>query len=161
MGPARLSKELAISFEEAESYIASYFARYPGVSEYVRRTLDDARRTGYVTTLFGRRRFIPDLMSREGGARQFAERTAVNTPIQGTAADLIKIAMIRIDGALRREGVKSGMILQVHDELVFEVAEDEVETIVAAVRREMEGVAELAVPLEVSVGVGANWAEVH
>jgi len=161
MGPSRLSKELGISFEEAETYIGNYFARYPGVSEYVRRTLDEARKKGYVTTLLGRRRFMPDLTNPEGGVRQFAERTAVNTPIQGTAADLIKVAMVRIDRRLSEQGSGAGMILQVHDELILEAPEAEVEAVVTVVREEMEGAAELVVPLEVAVGVGANWADIH
>jgi DNA polymerase-1 len=161
MGPARLSKELDISFDEAESYIASYFARYPKVAEYRDTTLAEARVKGYVSTLFGRRRFIPDLTSSEGGVRQFAERVAVNTPIQGTAADLIKMAMVSIDRALCERRSAAGMILQVHDELLLEAPEDEIDEVVALVRREMEGAAELAVPLEVAVGVGANWAEIH
>jgi len=161
MGPARLAKELAITFEEAETYIANYFARYPGVSQYVRSTLEGARKTGYVSTLFARRRFIPDITSPEGGVRQFAERTAVNTPIQGTAADLIKVAMVRIDRRLTEAGSGGGMILQVHDELILEAPEAEVDAVVALVREEMEGAAELSVPLEVAVGVGASWAEIH
>jgi DNA polymerase-1 len=161
MGPARLARELDISLEAAEEYIRNYFARYPGVSEYVRSTVERARRTGYVTTLFGRRRFIPDIASREGGVRQFAERTAVNTPIQGSAADLIKVAMIRIDRELRESGAGAAMILQVHDELIFEAPEAEVEAVVSLVRKQMTRVAELAVPLEVEVGVGGNWAEIH
>jgi DNA polymerase-1 len=161
MGPSRLAKELDIPFEQAQAYIESYFARHPGVHRYTRSTLEEARARGYVTTLFGRRRFIPDLSSPEGGVRQFAERTAVNTPIQGTAADLIKTAMVRIDRRLRDLCSGAGMILQVHDELILEVPEGEVGAVVELVRREMEGAAELAVPLEVAVGVGSNWAEVH
>jgi len=159
MGPSRLARELAISYEEAETYIQSYFARYPGVSEYIRRTLECARRTGYVATLFGRRRFIPDLSSPEQGARQFAERTAVNTPVQGTAADLIKTAMVRIDRRL--SGSRNGMTLQVHDELILEAATDEAREVAALVKEEMERAAELSVPLEVDVGVGPNWADLH
>jgi DNA polymerase-1 len=161
MGPSRLSKELGISFEEAQSYIESYFARYPGVQNYVESTLEGARRTGFVTTLLGRRRFIPDLSSTEGGVRQFAERTAVNTPIQGTAADLIKAAMVAIDRRLAASGSGAGMILQVHDELILEAPEAEVDAVAALVRQEMEGAAELAVPLEVAVGIGSSWAEIH
>ena len=161
MGPASLSKELDVPLEEAKSYIERYFARYPSVAAYRSATLEQARTKGYVTTLFGRRRFIPDLNSPEGGIRQFAERTAVNTPIQGTAADLIKVAMVRIDCRLREAGSGAGMILQVHDELILEVPEGEVESVVDLVRNEMERAAELAVPLEVVVGVGSNWAEIH
>ncbi len=159
MGPAALSRQLGVPFDEAQRYIESYFARYPGVQEYVRSTLERGRKLGYVTTLFGRRRFMPDLASHEGGVRQFAERTAVNTPIQGTAADLIKAAMVKIDRRLRESGGTAGMVLQVHDELILEAPEAEVDRTVAIVREEMEGAAELAVPLDVAVGVGASWAE--
>jgi DNA polymerase I len=162
MGPARLAKELGIPFDEAETYIANYFARYPGVSQYIRSTLEGARKTGYVSTLFARRRFIPDITSPEGGVRQFAERMAVNTPIQGTAADLIKVAMVRIDRRLAEAGPEGGgMILQVHDELILEAPEADVDRVVALVREEMEGAAKLSVPLEVAVGVGGSWAEIH
>jgi DNA polymerase-1 len=161
MGPSRLSKELGISFEEAQTYIESYFARYPGVEKYIESTLEAARKTGFVTTLLGRRRFIPDLTSTEGGVRQFAERTAVNTPIQGTAADLIKAAMVAIDRRLTAAGSGAGMILQVHDELILEAPEAEVDAVAAVVREEMEGAARLSVPLEVAVGVGSSWAEIH
>jgi DNA polymerase-1 len=118
MGPVRLAKELTIPHEEAVRTIASYFERYAGVAEYVRRTIEEARRAGYVTTMFGRRRPIPDLASPEGGVRQFAERVAVNTPIQGSAADLIKKAMVAIDERLGACDPRAGMILQVHDELI-------------------------------------------
>jgi DNA polymerase-1 len=111
--------------------------------------------------LLGRRRFIPDLSSTEGGVRQFAERTAVNTPIQGTAADLIKAAMVAIDRRLTASGSGAGMILQVHDELILEAPEAEVDAVAALVRQEMEGAAELSVPLEVAVGIGSSWAEIH
>jgi DNA polymerase I len=161
MGPSRLSKELGISFEEAQTYIESYFSRYPGVQKYVESTLEQARKTGYVTTLLGRRRFIPDLTSTEGGVRQFAERTAVNTPIQGTAADLIKAAMVAIDRRLAAAGSGAGMILQVHDELILEAPEADVDAVAALVREEMEGAAELSIPLEVAVGIGSSWAEIH
>lgn len=161
MGPNRLAKELEVSIEDAQRTIADYFARYPGVSQYVERAVEDARRTGVATTLFGRRRPIPDLASREGGVRQFAERVAVNTPIQGSAADLIKKAMITIDRRLAAESPRSAMILQVHDELILEVPAEEAERIAGLVRHEMEHAAELAVPLEVAVGVGDDWAALH
>ena len=159
MGPVRLAKELEITHEEAVKTIASYFERYAGVAEYVRRTIEDARRVGYVTTMFGRRRPIPDLASPEGGVRQFAERVAVNTPIQGSAADLIKKAMVAIDRRLG--GTRAGMILQVHDELLVEAPADEAPAVAKIVREEMEHAAELAVPLVVEVGVGENWAQIH
>ena len=122
-----LAQDIGVSNTEAKRYIDNYFARYPGVREYLDTTIRDAKQNGYVTTLFGRRRFIPELSSSSAPVRNFGERTAVNTPIQGTAADLIKMAMIRISRRLSREGLHAKMILQVHDELVFEVPDNEVE----------------------------------
>ena len=126
---------------------------------FIDRTLEETRREQKVRTLFGRVRPIPDINSKNANLRGFAERTAVNTPLQGTAADLIKIAMIRIDAALRERGLKSRMTLQVHDELVFEVPEDEVDTMRTLVRDQMENVHPLTVPLLVEVGVGKNWRD--
>ena len=128
---------------------------------FIDKTLEEARREQKVTTLFGRVRPIPDINSKNTNQRGFAERTAVNTPLQGTAADLIKIAMIRIDAALRERGLKSRMTLQVHDELVFEVPENEVETMRTLVRDQMENVHPLTVPLLVEVGVGKNWRDLE
>jgi len=161
MGPARLARELEIPHDEAVGYIAQYFSRYPGVRAYVGETVASARRLGYVQTLMNRRRYLPELGAQDGGARQFAERTAVNTPIQGSAADLIKVAMQRVDRRLRQDRLDAGMILQVHDELVFECAEEMADPVAAAVRAEMEGVAQLIVPLRVDVHSGRNWAEAH
>ena len=128
---------------------------------FIDRTLEDCRREGKVRTLFGRTRPIPDIGSKNANQRGFAERTAVNTPLQGTAADLIKLAMIQIDAELRARKLKSRMTLQVHDELVFEVPEREVETLRALVTEKMEGVCELKVPLKVDVGVGPNWRDLE
>ena len=128
---------------------------------FIDKTLEEARREQKVTTLFGRVRPIPDINSKNTNQRGFAERTAVNTPLQGTAADLIKIAMIRIDAALRERGLKSRMTLQVHDELVFEVPEEEVETMRTLVRDQMENVHPLTVPLLVEMGVGQNWRDLE
>ena len=161
MGPQRLARELAIPVREAEGYIANYFDRYAGVRAYLDATVAAARARGYVTTLLGRRRAMPDLQSRDRQTAQAAERTAANTPIQGSAADLIKVAMVRIDRRLAQEGLHAGMILQVHDELVFEVAEADSEPTQALVREEMEGVWPLQVPLRVDLGVGRNWSEAH
>ncbi|MGH7818506.1 MAG: DNA polymerase, partial [Candidatus Binatia bacterium] len=161
IGPERLAEQLEISFEEAESYIAGYFARHPAVSEYVGRTLDEAREKGYVTTLLGRRRFVPDVSGLAAGVRRFAERTAVNTPIQGTAADLIKAAMVRIDARLRSRKSGAGLVLQVGDEILLEAPEERIDEVIALVREEMEGAAKLAVPLEVAVGVGSSWADLR
>jgi DNA polymerase-1 len=156
-----LSQQLGIEPGEAKQFIAAYFERYSGVRAFIDRTLEEARRDMKVKTLFGRVRPIPDINSKNANQRGFAERTAVNTPLQGTAADLIKIAMIRIDAVLRERGMKSRMTLQVHDELVFEVPESEVETMQPLVREYMEKVHVLAVPLQVDIGVGANWRDLE
>lgn len=161
MGAQRLGRELNVSLADAEQYIASYFERYAGVRAYTETVQDEARRRGYVTTLLGRRRALPDLASRHRGVAQAAERTAINTPIQGSAADLIKMAMVAIDRRLAEERLPATMILQVHDELVFEVAEPEREGAADLIRAEMEGVYPLKVPLRVDVGWGRNWAEAH
>jgi DNA polymerase I len=154
-----LSQNLGIEPGEAKQFIANYFERYKGVRAFIDRTLEEARRDLKVRTLFGRVRPIPDINSKNANQRGFAERTAVNTPLQGTAADLIKIAMIRIDAALRERGLKSRMTLQVHDELVFEVPESEVETMQSLVREQMEKAHALVVPLLVEMNVGANWRD--
>jgi len=154
-----LSQNLGIEPSEAKQFIAAYFEKYSGVRTFIDKTLEEARREMKVKTLFGRARPIPDINSKNANQRGFAERTAVNTPLQGTAADLIKIAMIRIDAALRERGLKSRMTLQVHDELVFEVPENEVETMQSLVREHMEKVHALAVPLQVEMGVGENWRD--
>ena len=161
MGPQKLSDELGIDFALAKNYIAAYLRRYEGVVKYKEETVDSARRNGYVSTLFGRRRYLPDMNHKNRMIRGEAERMAVNTPIQGTAADLIKKAMIRIHDRLRRESLKTRMLLQVHDELVFEVWEEELDRIVPLVRQEMEGVYDLAVPLKVDIKTGKNWDEAH
>jgi DNA polymerase-1 len=154
-----LAAQLGISRAEAEKYIKNYFARYTGVRRFLDETIAEVRRTGVTRTLFGRERPIPDINSRNPNARGFAERTAVNSPLQGTAADLIKLAMVRIDAALAAGGFESAMLLQVHDELVFECPPGEVDAVRTMVKREMEGVRELSVPLVVDVGVGANWRD--
>jgi DNA polymerase I len=152
-----LAANLGISRKEAEAYIKAYFERYAGVKRFIDETIARTRETGVARTLFGRERPIPDINSRNPNARGFAERTAVNSPIQGTAADLIKVAMVRIDQALA--GFESRLLLQVHDELVLESPGKEVETVKEVVRREMEGVSELSVPLLVEVGTGENWRD--
>jgi DNA polymerase-1 len=156
-----LSQNLGIEPSEAKQFIAAYFEKYSGVRAFIDKTLEEARRDMKVKTLFGRVRPIPDINSKNANQRGFAERTAVNTPLQGTAADLIKIAMIRIDAALRERGMKSRMTLQVHDELVFEVPENEVDVMQPLVREHMEKVHSLAVPLQVDMGVGANWRDLE
>jgi DNA polymerase I len=156
-----LSQQLGIETGEAKQFITAYFEKYKGVRAFIDKTLEEARRDMKVRTLFGRIRPIPDINGKNINQRGFAERTAVNTPLQGTAADLIKIAMIRIDAALRERGLKSRMTLQVHDELVFEVPENEVETMQPLVREHMEKVHALAVPLQVDMGVGMNWRDLE
>ena len=161
LSPFGLSQNLGIEPSEAKQFIAAYFEKYSGVRTFIDKTLEEARRDMKVKTLFGRIRPIPDINSKNASQRGFAERTAVNTPLQGTAADLIKIAMIRIDAALRERKLKSRMTLQVHDELVFEVPENEVEIMRSLVRERMEQVHELAVPLLVEMGVGSNWRDLE
>jgi DNA polymerase-1 len=156
-----LSQQLGILPAEAKQFIAAYFEKYSGVRAFIDKTLEEARREMKVRTLFGRVRPIPDINSKNVNQRGFAERTAVNTPLQGTAADLIKIAMIRIDAVLRERGMKSRMTLQVHDELVFEVPENEIEIMQPLVREHMEKVHALAVPLQVDMGVGMNWRDLE
>ena len=161
LSPFGLSQNLGIEPAEAKQFIANYFEKYKGVRAFIDKTLEEARRDLKVRTLFGRIRPIPDINSKNANQRGFAERTAVNTPLQGTAADLIKIAMIRIDAALHERGLKSRMTLQVHDELVFEVPEKEVETMQSLVREQMERVHALAVPLLVEIGIGPNWRDLE
>lgn len=157
--PFGLAQSLGIDRKEADVYIKRYFERYAGVREFIDRTIAEVRQSGVALTLFGRRRPIPDMQSRNPAARSFAERTAVNTPLQGTAADLIKVAMIRIARIFEKEGMQSRMLLQVHDELVFEAPPGETESLKALVKREMEGVYALSVPLVAEVGAGKNWRD--
>ncbi|MEE9566454.1 MAG: DNA polymerase I, partial [Desulfobacteria bacterium] len=161
MSPFGLSKELGISQKMAKIYIENYFRRYKGVKRFTEEIIEEARKAGKVTTLLGRHRWLPDILSKNRTAREFAERTAVNTPLQGTAADLIKVAMVRIHKALGEMNLNAKMLLQVHDELVFEVPPKELETVVESVTKIMEGVHELRVPLKVDIKTGQNWAIVH
>jgi DNA polymerase-1 len=154
-----LAAQLGIPQSEAKAYIERYFARYVGVRAFIERTLEQTRKEGSVRTMFGRVRPIPDIESRNPNQRGFAERTAINTPLQGTAADLIKLAMIAIDRKLAERRLKTRMVLQVHDELLFEVPVDETAEIEALVRAEMEGVVKLSVPLVADLGFGANWRD--
>ncbi|KAF0185590.1 MAG: DNA polymerase I [Nitrospirae bacterium] len=156
-----LSEALSIAPKEAAEFIHHYFATHPGVKAYIEKTIETARRQGYVSTLLGRKRHIPDIGSSNINVRQAAERIATNTPLQGTAADLIKIAMIRIHTMLKTEKLRTKMVLQIHDELLFEVQEDELDILQKIVRHEMEGAMKLAVPLKVDMGWGQNWAEAH
>jgi DNA polymerase-1 len=158
-GAHALSRQLKIEHAEARAFIARYFERFSGIRRYLDSMVEFAREHGYVQTLFGRRRYIPELRERNFNIRAFGERTAANSPIQGSAADLIKIAMIKIDRLLRDRGLAAKMLLQVHDELVFESPPEEVKALEGLVRDEMENAAELSVPLVVDVGVGKNWLE--
>jgi DNA polymerase I len=140
-------------------YIRSYFERYVGVKKFIDATIAEVRRTGVTRTLLGRERPIPEMNSRNPSARGFAERTAVNSPLQGTAADLIKVAMVRIDRRLEEEKYQAAMLLQVHDELVFEAPPEETQKLAAMVKHEMEQVYPLDVPLVADIGVGENWRD--
>ncbi|HEX9401925.1 MAG TPA: DNA polymerase I [Anaeromyxobacter sp.] len=156
-----LSQRLDLPAAEAQAIITRYFARYTGVKRYVESAVEEARRTGESRTLYGRVRAMPEIAARNPALRNAAERTAINTPIQGTAADVVKVAMVRVHGAIVRERLDAQLLLQVHDELVLEVGEAEVEAAAALVKREMEGAASLKVPLDVEVGHGRSWAEAH
>jgi DNA polymerase-1 len=150
-GAHALSRQLRIEFAEARAFIAAYFERFQGIRRYLDSMVEFARENGYVQTIFGRRRYIPELRDRNFNVRAFGERTAANSPIQGSAADLIKIAMIGIDRALRENTLRTRMLLQVHDELVFEAPPEEIETVTHMVRAEMERAAVLSVPLVVDI----------
>jgi DNA polymerase-1 len=145
----------------AKTYINNYFTRYSGVKQFIDETIKEARETKKTSTLLGRIRLLPDINSSNKNLREFAERTAINTPIQGTAADLIKVAMIKVDSEFTKNGLKSAMLLSVHDEIVFEVPPDELDEVKSIVKKTMEGIWDLKVPLKVNVAVGENWAEAH
>jgi len=161
MGSQSLARELGIPVKDAELYIRHYFDRYPAVRAYLDRSREEAKERGFAMTLLGRRRTVRDLSSRDRGLVQAAERIAINTPIQGSAADVIKAAMVAIDRRVSSEGLRAAMLLQVHDELVFEIAQGEVDHCRQVIRDEMEGVLPLSVPLKVDIGVGSNWADAH
>jgi len=156
-----LARQLSISRGEAQKYVDLYFERYPGVKRYMDETRQKARDAGYVETIFGRRLYLPEILSRNQALRQSAERQAINAPMQGTAADIIKRAMIDVDAWLQTSGAPARLIMQVHDELVLEVADEAVGTLVQQLRQHMAHAAELAVPLKVDVGIGRNWDEAH
>ncbi|MBI4352303.1 MAG: DNA polymerase I [Candidatus Omnitrophica bacterium] len=161
MGAFSLAKSLGISNEAARDFIKAYFDRYPRVKEFLESLVEKARKEGFVSTAFKRRRYIPEISSRDARLKSFAERTAINAPIQGTASDIIKIAMRRIAGRLEKEGFLSKMILQVHDELVFEAPREELGRLVPMVVQEMQGAVSFKVPLQVSVKAGPNWLEME
>jgi DNA polymerase I len=152
-----LAAQLGISADEAREQMDAYFARFGGVRDYLAGVVDAARKDGYTQTILGRRRYLPDLTSDNGQRRQMAERMALNAPIQGSAADIIKLAMLRVAGALAERSMKSRLLLQVHDELVLEVANGERDDVEAIVRHEMGAAYTLDVPLDVSVGMGRSW----
>ena len=156
-----LAKELGIGNKQAKEFIDRYFAKYPGVKRYMKETVEKAKEQKCVTTLLGRRRYIPDIKSRVRAVREFAERTAINTPIQGTAADIIKLAMIEVDSNIQAEKTSCRLLLQVHDELIIEASEKEIKRISIMVKETMENVMDLAVPLKVDIRWGVNWAELE
>ena len=154
-----LSQDLSITRKEASEYIEQYFATYPGVKEFLDQSVADAKETGYAVTMFGRRRPVPELSSSNFMQRSFGERVAMNSPIQGTAADIIKIAMIKVHQRLKKEGLQSKLILQVHDELLIETLESEQDRVRAVLEEEMIHAAELSVRLEVDLHTGSDWYE--
>jgi DNA polymerase-1 len=154
-----LGQQLAIDPAEARGLMDEYFETFGGIRDYLAGVVDQARRTGFTETILGRRRYLPDLTSDNRQRREMAERMALNAPIQGSAADIIKVAMLNVDDALKASSLRSRMLLQVHDELVFEVAPGEAEALERLVREQMADAADLTVPLDVSVGTGASWHE--
>jgi DNA polymerase-1 len=157
----RLSQRLHIGRAEAKKIIEDYFANFPAISSYIEDTLASAREFGYVETVFGRRRYLPEINARNATARALAERTAINAPIQGTSADIIKMAMINVDRRISEAGLQSRMVLQIHDELVFDAVLKETEQLERIVREEMENVIELSIPLTIECNHGNNWLEAH
>ena len=156
-----LAQRLGISRTDAKKIIDDYFEAFPSVRSYIGDTVESARKNGYVETIFGRRRYLPDINAKNAVARSLAERNAVNAPIQGTSADIIKLAMINVDRRMEEAGLRSRMVLQIHDELLFDACADEVEQLSAIVKEEMEHVTELSVPLTVECNYGKNWLEAH
>ena len=156
-----LAQDIGVYQNEAKAYMDAYLAKYHGVRSYMERIKEEARRDGYVTTLYGRRRALPELKSSNFNIRAFGERVALNMPIQGTAADIIKLAMVRVWRRLRDEKLAAKLLLQVHDELIVECPEDEAERVSALLQEEMEHAAQLSVPLTAEVHTGRSWAEAH
>jgi DNA polymerase-1 len=161
MSPFGLARQLGIDRGSAQRYVERYFARYPGVKRFMDETRHSAREAGYVETVYGRRLYLPDIRSGAAALRQYAERSAINAPMQGTAADIIKRAMIAVDAWCQREDTPARLIMQVHDELVLEVRADAAESVAAAIQQRMIGAGELRVPLRVDIGVGPNWDKAH
>ena len=154
-----LSQDLSITRKEAAQYIEKYFETYPGIKKFLDDSVENAKKEGYVTTLFGRRRPMPELKAGNFMQRSFGERVAMNSPIQGTAADIIKLAMIRVNDRLKAENLKSRLILQVHDELLIEAEESETDEVKRILLEEMQGAAELSVKLEIDMHTGKSWYE--
>jgi DNA polymerase-1 len=154
-----LSQQLRVSREEASAFMEGYFDQFGGVRDYLEQVVAQARREGYTETILGRRRYLPDLVSDNRQRREMAERMALNAPIQGSAADIIKVAMLTVHRRMREQGLRSRMLLQVHDELLFEVAHGELDQLRELVRDAMCGAFPLTVPLDVSVGIGRSWAD--
>ncbi len=161
ISPFGLSKELGINPQEAKLYIDTYFGKHTGIKRYMEKIIKEASNTGYVTTVFNRKRAIPELRSTQKTTRQLGERLAINTPVQGSAADIMKLSMLNIWRRLKKEQLTTKMLLQVHDELLFEVPSEETDTVKALVQEEMEHAIKLGVPLKVDIDIGTNWAEAH
>ncbi|MBQ2753044.1 MAG: DNA polymerase I, partial [Firmicutes bacterium] len=159
IGAFSLSQDLGITKKEADRYIEGYFAKYPKIKEYMTRTISDARENGYVSTIYNRRRYMPELNASNFMQRAFGERVAMNMPIQGSAADIIKIAMIRVSEKLKKNNLRSRLILQVHDELLIETHKEEIALVERILKEEMENAVSLAVPMDVDVHSGKNWLE--
>jgi len=156
-----LAKQLRVERKQAQNYIDQYFSQYPGVKDYMESTREFARENGYVETVFGRRLYLPDINAKNHNVRQYAERTAINAPMQGTAADIIKMAMIKVHETIESDDLDALLIMQVHDELVFEVADKAVDELSQLFCQIMQNVTKLEVPLLVDAGVGENWALAH
>ena len=161
ISPFSLSQDIHVTVAQAKEYMDKYFAHYAGVRAYMDRVVEQGRADGYVSTLYGRRRWLPELKSSNFNTRAFGERVALNMPIQGTAADIIKLAMLRVDAALRDAGLAARLVLQVHDELIVECPEEEAEQVKELLKTEMESVAQLSVPLIADAKAGRTWAEAH
>jgi DNA polymerase-1 len=161
MGPVNLSRQLKITFKQAQEFIDAYFRQFPSIESFMKECVDKARRTGFSETVLGRRRYVPEIRSENRQVREAAERTALNTPVQGSAADIMKLAMVKIHEALPDAFAEARMLVQVHDELVFEVPEIDAEKFVPWVKRMMEGAYGLDVPLKVDAGSGRNWSDAH
>jgi DNA polymerase-1 len=161
MSGFRLSQELKIPRAKADEFITAYFNRYSGINRFIRETVEETEKKGYAVTMLGRRREIPGINSRNRTEKSGAERIAVNTPIQGTAADIVKLAMLALDRRIREEKLPLRMLLQIHDELIFEAPEDKIEESVKLIRESMENVVELSVPLKVGIEIGDSWGDLH